>query len=98
MNRSVKRLTSAAVSLAIAVSMGAVANAKPVSSKGSLLGAKTTTSTTKTTPKTTTTGASSVKTASAGDYSVHFSGNQLQFKTAKPPEPLAQKIPVLKQL
>ena len=80
MNRSVKRLTSAALSLAIAVSMGAVANAKPVSSKGSLLGAKTTTSTTKTTPKTTTTtGASSVKTASAGDYSVHFSGNQLQF-------------------
>lgn len=79
MNRSVKRLTSAALSLAMAVSMGAVASAKPTTSKG-LIGART--STTTTANRTTTaspTAASSVKTASSGDYGVHFSGNQLQF-------------------
>lgn len=82
MNRSVKRLTSAALSLAMAVSMGAAASAKPASSKGTLLGSKTSTATTAKTTTTTTSSssaASAVKTASSGDYSVHFSGNQLQF-------------------
>lgn len=80
MNRSVKRLTSAALSLAMAVSMGAVASAKPTTSKG-LIGARTSTTTTanKTTATASPTAASSVKTASSGDYGVHFSGNQLQF-------------------
>lgn len=80
MNRAVKQFTSAALSLAIVMSMGVAVNAKPTSSRGMLTSTTKTTSTAKTT-----TGTSAAQTTAApaaatpNDYSINVTGNEVQF-------------------
>lgn len=78
MNRAVKQFTSAALTLAMLMSMGVAASAKATSSKGTLTRTKTS-STTAAQSAPTASPVTTTPTATPNDYSINVTQNQVQF-------------------